>query len=308
MMLKRSTFLTGLFAASIAWAGALYENPYMERSGITHAPIATGIPNSVNGDTLLHWHRYVVRLEPIYFDGERIRDRSEYTLEQLQELIRQNRSRIRYISLIGHSSAVESEENRIELRGLSGLFQNLGGREMKPEEEAIAQVNARLRQVYDIVREAGLPASRIYNENVLDTMPLSTEATREGRSINERVEVAFFSTGPLSLADLRIQFALDSDRILPEYDERVQNFARLLERNPEMHTTIVGHTDRRAGYAYNMELSKRRAESVKARLVELGIDPGRIRTEGRGYTQPIARGSSESAYRQNRRIEAKLYR
>jgi len=307
-MLKRSTLLTGLFAVSIAWAGALYENPYMERSGITHAPIATGIPNSVNGNTLLHWHRYVVRLEPIYFDGERIRDRSEYTLEQLRELIRQNRSRIRYVSLIGHSSAVESDENRIELGGLSGLFQSMGGREMKPEEEAIAQVNARLHQVYDIVREAGMPASRIYNENVLDTMPLSTEATREGRSINERVSVAFFSTGPLSLADLRIQFALDSDRILPEYDERVQNFARLLERNPEMHTTIVGHTDRRGGYSYNMDLSKRRAESVKARLVELGIAPERIRTEGRGYTQPVASGRSEAAYRRNRRIEAKLYR
>ena len=153
-----------------------------------------------------------------------------------------------------------------------------------------------------------MPATRIYNENVLDTMPLATEATRVGRARNDRVEVTFFSTGPLSLADLHIQFALDSARILPEYDARVRDFARLLERNPSLRTTIVGHTDRRGSYTYNMALSKRRAEAVKSRLVALGISPDRIRTEGRGYTQPIVHGSSEAAYRQNRRIEAKLYR
>jgi outer membrane protein OmpA-like peptidoglycan-associated protein len=308
--MKKAIVFAGMigFLGMGASADRLYTDTYLNQSGVIMAPISTGIPNSVSGSRLLHWHRYVVRLEPVYFTGEKVHDDSEYTLEQLEELIRQNRSKIRYVSLIGHSSAVEDEENRIELGGLTGLFQSLGGRETMPKEEAVTLVNSRLRQLYDLIRDAGFPASRIYTENRLDRQPLSTEATSEGRSVNNRVEVALYATAPLSLADLRIQFALDSARILPEYDERVRNFAEILRRNPSMRTTIVGHTDRRGSYGYNMALSKRRAEAVKARLVELGISSDRIRTEGKGYTRPIASGSGESAHRLNRRIEAKIYR
>jgi len=308
--MKKTILFSGLvgFFTMILSAGHLYTDSYLENSGVVMSPVATGIPNSVRGDSLLHWHRYVVRLAPVYFRGREVRDESDYTLEQLRELIRQNRSKIRYISLIGHSSAVVDDENRMKLDGLTSLFQHLGGREAVPKSEAVELVNSRLRQLYDLVRDAGFPASGIYNENRLDRQPLSTEATSEGRSINNRVEVALYATGPLSLSDLRIRFALDSDRILPGYDERIRNFAKMLEHNPSMRTTIVGHTDRRGSYAYNMDLSKRRAEAVKARLVELGISADRIGTEGRGYTQPIASGSTESAYRQNRRIEAKIYR
>lgn len=280
----------------------------MQRSGIVAPKVDTGIPNRVDGNRLLHWHRYIVRLAPVVFHGAEVADESDYTLEQLRELIRQNRSRIRYVGLIGHSSAIVDEENRIELDGWSGLWQHLGGDTRLDRDEAIALVNDRLRQVYDLVRDAGMPASRIYTENRLDRQPLYTEATSDGRLGNNRVEIALYSTGPLHLNDLRIQFALDSDRILPEFDQRIVKFAEMLKHNPYLKVTIVGHTDRRGSYGYNMDLSKRRAIAVKNRLVDLGISGDRIRTEGRGYTQPIARGHSESAYRQNRRIEAKLSR
>jgi len=309
--MRRTLFLSGALCTLLSLsinAELLYTDSYMARSGIVMKPIATGIPNRVDGRRLLHWRGYVVRPAPLFFHGTELAEESENTLDQIRELIRQNRSRIRYVSIIGHSSSVEDEENRIELSGLAGFFQRVGGRDAMPKSEAVALVNTRLQEVYDALREAGLPASRIYNENRIDRQPFSTEATREGKALNNRVEVAFYATGPLHLSDLHVQFALDSDRILSHYDQRIQTFAQMLRRNPSLRVTIVGHTDRRGGYAYNMDLSKRRAEAVKRRLVELGISSSRIRTEGKGYTQPIARGSSEAAYRKNRRIEAKIYR
>jgi len=306
--MKKILFAIGFLSISWGWADALYSDSYMQRSGVVASPVETGLPNHVSGRRLLHWSGYIVRLAPLTFRGEDLADESEFTLGQLQKLIRQNRSRIRYVSLIGHSSAVVDEENRMKLNGWVSLWQSLGGRERMEKDEAIDLVNARLRQAYDWVREAGMPAARIYNENRLDRQPLYTEATSEGRLGNNRVDVALYATGPLVLSDLRIQFALDSDRILPDYDQRVAEFAEILRRNPGLSTTIVGHTDRRGGYGYNMDLSRRRAESVKRRLVELGISADRIRTRGRGYTQPVASGHTEAAYRQNRRIEAKIYR
>lgn len=50
---------------------------------------------------------------------------------------------------------------------------------------------------------------------------------------------------------------------------------------------IVGHTDRIGSDAYNQGLSERRAAAVKAYLVDRGIDPNRIHSEGKGETQPV---------------------
>jgi OmpA-OmpF porin, OOP family len=67
--------------------------------------------------------------------------------------------------------------------------------------------------------------------------------------------------------------------------------------------TVVGHTDSTGAADYNMDLSKRRAESVKAYMVEQGIDASLITTEGRGLTQPVASNDTTEGRRQNRRVE-----
>jgi OOP family OmpA-OmpF porin len=51
----------------------------------------------------------------------------------------------------------------------------------------------------------------------------------------------------------------------------------------------VGHADRLGSEAYNQILSEDRAEAVKAYLVGKGIEPDRVRTEGRGATQPATK-------------------
>ena len=68
---------------------------------------------------------------------------------------------------------------------------------------------------------------------------------------------------------------------------------------------VAGHTDRFGAEAYNQLLSDRRAEAVKSYLVGKGIEPNRIRTEGKGETQPVTK-SSECAGAKNARVIACL--
>lgn len=58
--------------------------------------------------------------------------------------------------------------------------------------------------------------------------------------------------------------------------------------NPET-IMAVGHADRFGSDGYNQRLSEKRAEAVKGYLVSKGIEPNRIRAEGKGETQPITK-------------------
>jgi len=73
---------------------------------------------------------------------------------------------------------------------------------------------------------------------------------------------------------------------------------------------VDGHTDKRpistAQFPSNWELSTGRATAVVKYLVEQGISPDRLAAAGFGEFQPIDTGSSDDAYRKNRRIEFKL--
>jgi hypothetical protein len=66
---------------------------------------------------------------------------------------------------------------------------------------------------------------------------------------------------------------------------------------------IEGHTDSRAGEVYNLDLSKRRAASVRSYLEETGIAPERLCSQGFGQSRPIAGDDTEEGMARNRRVE-----
>ncbi len=71
--------------------------------------------------------------------------------------------------------------------------------------------------------------------------------------------------------------------------------------------TIVGHTDSIGSNQYNFGLSRRRAEAVKAKLLEFGLAEDRIvGIEAMGEEQPIATNATKEGRAQNRRVEFKL--
>ena len=101
-----------------------------------------------------------------------------------------------------------------------------------------------------------------------------------------------------------IQFAFDSDEILPESDEALQTIASLMEEQPELRLLVVGHTDDVGAFDYNLQLSVERATAVVDHLVsEMGIAADRLQSAGAGMMNPMTSNRSEAGRSANRRVE-----
>jgi len=118
-------------------------------------------------------------------------------------------------------------------------------------------------------------------------------------------------TGPVpgSQADFVSQMSgrdviyFDTDRYNIDAQDQValQSQARWLAQYPNKRATIEGHCDERGTRDYNLALGERRANAAKNYLVSLGVDPSRLNTVSYGKERPVALGSNESAWSQNRR-------
>ena len=105
--------------------------------------------------------------------------------------------------------------------------------------------------------------------------------------------------------DIDIQYPTNKADILPKYHDEIAKVATFMKTYPQTKGVIEGHTDSRGGAAYNLKLSQRRAESVKAYLVKhFGIDPSRLEAKGYGLTKPIADNKTEAGRQKNRRTIA----
>jgi peptidoglycan-associated lipoprotein len=80
----------------------------------------------------------------------------------------------------------------------------------------------------------------------------------------------------------------------------------VLSANSGVGIRIAGHTDERGSTEYNLALAQRRAATAKRYLVEHGIAENRIETVSFGEERPVAQGSDESAWSQNRRDEFEI--
>ena len=80
----------------------------------------------------------------------------------------------------------------------------------------------------------------------------------------------------------------------------------LLDQQVELSAIIIGHTDNQGSAIYNQELSEDRAEAVKNWLVDKGIDPNRLRSAGKGLSEPVVSNDTDKGRAQNRRTEVVL--
>lgn len=98
-----------------------------------------------------------------------------------------------------------------------------------------------------------------------------------------------------------IHFALDKYDIDQISADILRAQAGWLLKYPNKKATIEGHTDERGTRDYNLALGERRANSAKAFLVSLGVDPSRLTTVSYGKERPIDPASNEEAWAKNRR-------
>ncbi|HEX8671160.1 MAG TPA: OmpA family protein [Longimicrobium sp.] len=104
-----------------------------------------------------------------------------------------------------------------------------------------------------------------------------------------------------------ILFPTNSTQILSAGQNNLAQLASSLQRYPETTVLIVGHTDARGTDQYNMQLSQNRSQSAANFLISRGIAASRIRTEGRGESEPVASNDTDAGMQQNRRVEIAIF-
>ena len=106
---------------------------------------------------------------------------------------------------------------------------------------------------------------------------------------------------------LYIEFDFDKDMVRPQHHNDVKKIADTLAKYSEANVQLAGHTDSIGTDAYNMDLSKRRANMVKKYLETVfKVKASRISTVGYGESKPIASNDTSEGRQRNRRVVADI--
>lgn len=123
------------------------------------------------------------------------------------------------------------------------------------------------------------------------------DANKEAKNIFDQLNDGGVATSYLILFDF------DKDTLRPSSKAILKSLSKYLKMKPDLKLQVEGHTCNIGGYDYNINLSQRRAASVKRYLVEeCGIASERLKTAGFGYSRPEKPNTSSGNRARNRRV------
>jgi peptidoglycan-associated lipoprotein len=105
------------------------------------------------------------------------------------------------------------------------------------------------------------------------------------------------------LARRTIYFDFNSSKVKSDFADLIKHHGKYLAINKSANVRLEGHTDERGTREYNVALADRRAQAVKRLLLFQGATSGQVTVISYGEEKPVALGSDETAWRQNRRAE-----
>jgi outer membrane protein OmpA-like peptidoglycan-associated protein len=144
-------------------------------------------------------------------------------------------------------------------------------------------------------------AAGAYIGNYMDKQAAEMERDIEGARIErvgEGIKITF---------DSGILFDVNKATLKPASRDNLTELARILNKYEDTHILLEGHTDATGSEEYNLELSRKRSQSVSNYLAELQVSPTRFTIMGYGEDQPIAGNESVEGRQRNRRVEVAIY-
>ncbi len=141
------------------------------------------------------------------------------------------------------------------------------------------------------------------NERTIVVVTIIEPKAREQRMVGvPEMNSALNRDGRIVLHNILFDF--DKADIKPESRPQVEEIARLMQASPNLRLHVVGHTDNQGQLAYNMDLSRRRSQSVVQMLVQAhGIAAARLTGHGIGPLAPVAPNTDDTGRARNRRTE-----
>lgn len=198
----------------------------------------------------------------------------------------------------------------------------------KPESEHIDMSGSsdedkfkqKLNQKYHIAIWVQKTRLRLYiNENKIFDLPKAISTTSkfdrfrvaDGAGLISNIRVAIGAPDMRNklmtegkLVTYGIYFDVNKDVVKPESTGTLKEIAKILNEVPDVKVKIVGHTDADGKDVDNLDLSKRRAASVKNELVKnFNVNADRLVTDGLGESQPVAPNDTPANKALNRRVE-----
>ena len=134
------------------------------------------------------------------------------------------------------------------------------------------------------------------------TEPVVTEAAPDPRDYTDPRN---FENSESLLSKRVIYFDFDKSDVKAEYRDVLAAHAAYMAASPSARATLEGHADERGSREYNIGLGERRAQSVRRMLMIQGASASQISTVSFGEERPVALGSDEDSWAQNRRVEIK---
>jgi outer membrane protein OmpA-like peptidoglycan-associated protein len=121
-------------------------------------------------------------------------------------------------------------------------------------------------------------------------------------SVQSRFGAALAAQPPAPVS-FTVYFVFDTDALTPASLAQFDRIKAELAARPAPEIVVIGHTDRVGSVPYNDDLSLKRAQTVRAALIEAGIGPGGIEVAGRGEREPAVATADEVREERNRRVE-----
>jgi outer membrane protein OmpA-like peptidoglycan-associated protein len=144
-------------------------------------------------------------------------------------------------------------------------------------------------------------AAGAYIGNYMDKQAAEMERDIEGAKIErvgEGIKITFNSG---------LMFDVDKATLRPASQQNLSNLAQILNKYADTNVLLEGHTDATGTEEHNLELSRRRAQSVANYLASQQVNATRFTIMGYGEDQPIASNDTDDGRQQNRRVEVAIY-
>ncbi len=186
----------------------------------------------------------------------------------------------RYAEVRAHDLGVERDRLLVDSRT----------RQLQNAQIAVADAQANAMQARDDANAARADAAASRSETEMlraDLSSLQAQQTQRGFVV--------------TLGD--VLFEVDRAELKPGAARTLDQLAAALNDDRRSTISIEGHTDSTGNPQHNVELSLHRADAVKAYLVQRGVDPARVTTQGLGQDYPVASNATEAGRQQNRRVE-----
>lgn len=208
------------------------------------------------------------------------------------------------------SQASEALRRQAETERLNAEAARLAAERDKATAEAERAAAERQKADADAARTAAESARLAAEAQTQQAQATAAQIDRERSELRDRLrqqlnlilETRETARGLIvNLSD--VLFDTARAELKPGAREKLSRVVGIVLSHPGLRMEVEGHTDSIGSDSYNLQLSERRAASVRSYLVTAGVAPTAVATSGRGETSPVASNATAAGRQQNRRVE-----